>query len=280
MGKRDSTVDKVVKKKTCDNGRDSCEAISAGFFLMKIDFMISYNNLESAMETRDHFKNGASLKSQISRLKFTILMMLMLFVSSCEKEESKNDQQNPLFPLNIGNSWTYENTTKYGTTTTQRSVLYSYTINGITGFALEEYEKGEPISLFKNDKDGNLVEYLFNNDNFIHSTILYKKNVKRGDSWIYKAAVYTDDDYSEYEIEERIMTCITSDTIITTSLGDFHCIAFSYHPGGTQENGDPNHTMINFLSENVGPIKIVHYEHDRGNTWLFSEEILTDYSLK
>ena len=242
--------------------------------------MVQNSNFESTMEAGDHFKNVANLKNQMSRLKFTLLGILMLFVSSCEKEEPEKERQNPLFPLNIGNSWTYEDTTPYGTTQVQMNVLFSYTIDGKTGFSFSEYKTGEPVSLLENDKDGNLVEYLFNNDRFVHSTVLYKKNVKKGDSWIYKSTVYTDDDYSRYDIEERIMTCIVSDTLITTPAGDFHCIGFSYHPGGKQENGDPNHTMIHFLSENVGQIKTLHYEHDNGRNWLFREQVLIDYSLK
>ena len=194
------------------------------------------------------------------------------------------ERQNPLFPLNIGNSWSYENTNYNGgvpnTITTQINIQNSYTIDGITGFSFSEYKKGEPVSLLENDEDGNLVEHLFNNDKFVHSTIFYKKNVKKGDNWIRKATVYTDDDFSKYEIEEWIVTCITSDTLITTPKGDYHCIGFSYHPGGKQNNGDPNHTMIDFLSENVGIIKLLHYEHDNGKSWLFREQALIDFSLK
>ena len=40
-----------------------------------------------AMEARDHFKNGASSKSLMSRGKFVLLGILMLFVSSCDNEE-------------------------------------------------------------------------------------------------------------------------------------------------------------------------------------------------
>ena len=242
---------------------------------MKLD-----SNLRSTMEVRDNFKNVVSLKKKMSRLKFMLLGILMIFVSSCKNDDPTNEQQKPLFPLNVGNSWTYDDTTPYGTTQVKMNILYSYTIDGKTGFALSEYKTGEPISLFKNDKDGNLVENLFNKDKFVHSTILYKKNVKKGDSWIYKSAVYTNGDYSKYEIEERIMTCIVSDTLITTPVGNFRCVGFLFHPGGNQANGDPNHTMIHYLSENVGRVKTLHYEHDNGRSWLFREQILTDYSLK
>jgi len=255
-------------------------------------------NLSGAMESRDHFKNGASSKILIlmsrenimtkilrmSRLKFTLFGMLILFLSSCEDKEPKKERQTPLFPLSVGNSWSYDNISYNGgepnTVTTQMNIKYSYKIDGITGFSFNEYKIGDPISLLENDESGNLVEHFFNNDKFVYSSIRYKKDAKKGDHWLYRMAVYSNGDFSKYEIEEITMTCTTSDTIIIIPKGNFHCIGFSYHPGGEQENGDPNHTMIDFVSENVGQIKTLHYEHERGNTWLFSERVLTDYSLK
>ncbi|MDR2040580.1 MAG: InlB B-repeat-containing protein [Bacteroidales bacterium] len=197
-------------------------------------------------------------------------------------EERK--RQKSLLPLSIGNSWSYENTSYNGgvpkTITTNENIQNSYVIDGITGFSFSEYKSGQPISLFENDENGNLVEYLFNNDKFVHSTILYKKDVKKGDNWTYKSAVYTNDDFSKYKIEEWVITCITSDTIISTPKGNYHCIGFSYHPGGEQRNGDPNHTMIDFLSENIGKVKLLHYEHDNGRSWLFRERVLIDFQLE
>ena len=243
--------------------------------------MKQYSNLESAMETRKYFKNGACLKNLINRMKFTLFGILMLFACSCEKEDPKNEQQKPLFPLSIGNSWYYENVNYYNDTTlTQVNVLYSYTIDGITGFALSEYKRGEPISLLKNDEEGNLVEYLFNKEKLIHSTTFFRKNVKKGDNWIYKAAVYTNDDYSNYTVEETVMTCITTDTIIKSPKEDFHCMGFSSQREGKQENGDSYNKLIYYLSENVGIIKIINYEYYKSDTFLLYEMILTDYSLK
>ena len=211
------------------------------------------------------------------------LILLGIFIS-CGDDETEVVKQDPLYPLAVGNSWTYDNTNYNGgnpnTTTTQTTVQSSYTIDGKTGFALSEYIEGNPISLIKNDNNGNTVEYLFNNNKFVHNTIVFKKDVKKGDSWIRKSAVFTDDDNSQYEIEEWEMTCITSDTIITTPKGDFQCIGYSYHPGGKQENGDPNHTMIDYLSEKIGLVKSLHYEHENANSWLFREIVLKDYSLQ
>ena len=214
---------------------------------------------------------------------FISLILLGLFIS-CGDDETEVVKQDPLYPLAVGNSWTYDNTNYNGgnpnTTTTQTTVQFSYTIDNITGFAFSEYVEGNPMSLLNNDDDGNTVEYLFNNNILVHKTIVYKKDVKKVDSWTRKTAVYTNGDYSQYEIEEWEMTCITSDTIITTPKGDFHCIGYSYHPGGKQENGDPNHTMIDYLSENIGLVKSLHYEHENANSWLFREIVLKDYSLK
>jgi len=262
-----------------------CKSIMGAekFFIINIlNFMEQYSNLKFAIETGNHFKNGMSLKNLIKRLKkITLLGILLLFISSCEKEEPDNNRQNPIFPLNIGNNWHYEGTYYTGDTTSlQLHVFNSYTIDGITGFALSEYKKGQPISLLKNDEEGNLVEYLFNKEKLVHSTTFFKKNVEKGENWIYKAAVYTNGDYSKYTIEETVMTCITTDTIIKSPKGDFHCIGFSSQAEGKQENGDPHNKMFFYLSENVGIIKIIDYEYYNNNFNFLYEMTLTDYSLK
>ena len=230
----------------------------------------------------------------MNRLMFMALGMLMLSVGSCEKYPV-SEQQKSLFPLNVGNSWSY-NETYYNyysgqpeyMKTVQTHVVNQYTIDRITVFSLSstdfslgDYKGGEPFGLCKNDEEGNTVAYLFNEDKLVHSTFLYKKNLKKGDTWVYKSAVFSDYDFSKYEIEEQTITCITSDTLITTPMGDFHCVGFMHHPGGDiNPNGSLSHTMIDFLSENVGLIKHIHYEHSGGRTYLFRERILTDYTLK
>ena len=228
--------------------------------------------------------------SVMNRLHFTFFGVLILLMSSCGKEEINIEPQNPIFPLNVGNSWSYEETVNNRTGIVRINIQNLYTIDGTTGFfmngyrnedpILSEYKNGDPVSLFKNDEDGNCIEYFFNKDKLVHSTILYKKEVKKGDNWKRKTVGYIDGDRSKYDIEERIITCISSDTIISTPKGDFHCVGFSYHLGGKQTNGDPSDTMIEFLSKNLGMVKYIHYEHDRDKTWLYVERVLTSYSLK
>jgi hypothetical protein len=213
--------------------------------------------------------------------------MVLLFVVSffsCGDDESEIGKQPPLYPLNIGNTWTYELTTYNGGTpqkeTIKSDIKYYYEINGQKGFSPEEYIKGEPFSLLENDNEGNCIEYFFDKDVLVHKTIAFKKNIQTNGKWNYKSVIYTNGDYSKYEIEEREITCTSSDTVIVTPKGSFHCMGFSYHPGGSDANGNPNHTMVQYFSENIGLIKYLHYEHYNGKTTLFGETVLIDYSVK
>jgi len=225
------------------------------------------------------------MKNSIANKFNLILLGALILVGSCAKNDPPVDkQQKPLFPLSIGNNWSYVETFYDGdytdSQTDQLNVLGSYTIDGITGFALNEYKKGYPISLLENDKEGNLVEHFFNNDKLVHTTILFKKNVKKGDSWAYKDVVYSDSTHSSaYNIEDVIVTCVTTDTIITVPKGDFHCIGFSYDEG-KQSNGDPENTIFYFLSENIGLVKYILYEHADGMTYYSYDRVLTNYTLK
>src|SRR5690554_2688916 len=73
--------------------------------------------------------------------------------------------------------------------------------------------------------------------------------------------------------------CIVIDSIIATPLKHFNSVAYSYHPGGFDDNGKPYHAMIDFMEKNIGMVKHLRYEHDNGKNWLFRERILIDYSL-
>lgn len=226
--------------------------------------------------------NRSKALHYIANLKFLLFVSFMVFFCACEKEDVKYESTTPLYPLNIGNSWSYQDTinNRPETIIEVQDIQYSYTINDIHGFSFQEYKTGSPCVLFNNDKNGNFIVYLFDNNQLVHSSVLYKKGAKKGDSWTYLSTVFTNDNYLDYDIEEQKITCIASDTIIRTSKGAFHCTGFSYHPGGFQENGDPYNTKIDYLSDNVGIVKSFHYEHENGKSWLFREQTLIDYSIK
>ncbi|MDR1864274.1 MAG: hypothetical protein LBR08_01745 [Bacteroidales bacterium] len=207
---------------------------------------------------------------------------VLLGLYSCGKDEPEKEKQIPLLPLNVGNSWTHEQTWhgQDRKETVRMEINSLHVIDGYERFALSEYEKGMPISLLNSDDEGNCVEYLFNRDAFVHKMMVFKNHLQKGDKWIYLSAVYSNYDYSKYKIEEMEMTCCAADTLIVTPKGSFRCVGFSHHPGGCDDTGEPLHTMFQFLSAGAGIVKYVHYEHDNGKTTLFTDRVLTDYSLK
>lgn len=210
-----------------------------------------------------------------SPLGLLILLVLPVFYG-CDSE-SDNTPSLPIYPLSEGNSWTYESRIySYGIDDTPRIYkleMKAYTIDGHKGFSGQEYVKGWPISLLNNDDKGNCIESLFINDKLVHQTLLYKKDVKKGDKWIRKTAVYINDDYSQCRIQDREITCISVDTLISTPKGNFHCIGLKYSP-------TPDDTMFEFLSENVGRVFYQHYEKIYGKDKLHDDLTLADYTLK
>ena len=77
--------------------------------------MVKYRNLNSVMESGDHFKNGASSKSQMSRgdIKFLLLLYALLawclLLNGCDKKE--DDETNN----NDKGDWVLINGTKWAT---------------------------------------------------------------------------------------------------------------------------------------------------------------------
>jgi len=63
--------------------------------------MVQLSNLNSTMETRDHSKNGASLKSLMSRGNFFVkicfvLLMASFILSGCSKDDDKDKESSLL----------------------------------------------------------------------------------------------------------------------------------------------------------------------------------------
>jgi len=218
------------------------------------------------------------------------LLLSSLFFFSCEKEGDKKEvKEAPLFPLSIGNSWTYQNLTynwhypyaePYEDEPFNIKIDYSYTIDGKTGYTAAEYTEGQPVSLLNNDNKGNTIEYFFNNNKLVHQTFFIKKNLKKGDKWVRQTAVYSNGDFSQYEIQEWEIACIATDTLIITPAGEFQCVGLLYHPEAFESNGDFSHTFVSYYAENVGQVKYLHYEYKNTDKNLFRERVLIDYSVK
>lgn len=205
--------------------------------------------------------------------------LLFLFIS-CENKET--NKESPLIPLSVGNYWIYENY-RYGSypkmEIVKNEIKDFITIAGQSGYIQEGYINGDLISLVNNDEEGNYIYSFFDSNKLITKSTLFKKNPKKGEKWISKSIVFSNGDYSNYDVVDEEITCIHSDTIINTPIGDFNCIGFSYHPGGFK-NGYPAHTFIHFITDGIGIVKLIHYEHEGNKKTLFKENILSDYHIK
>lgn len=203
-----------------------------------------------------------------------VLIVATCVLYSCQKEDIEISY-NVLLPLNTMNEWKYIDTTFHyysGVTEADTSIISFvnyYKIDNVEGYTYKTYEKGKPISLLNNDKSGNLEEFFLASDTLVFNTIRYKLDVKKGDVWKFKTAVYSDNDYSNAEVREFEMICITSDTIISTPCGDFSCIGYQYSPTSGSD------IFIQYYSINVGWIQSLHFEE--GN--LFRKKVLADYTL-
>ena len=211
-----------------------------------------------------------NIKKQI----FFLIVIGTIF-SSCAKEKNETDTS-VIFPLNVGNVWSYVDTTFHYNTheievgSSSMRFDYFYTVGDFSGYSPISVVKGNPVTFLNSDSDGNLEEYLFQSDSLIFSTIHFKKNAEKGDKWKFKTADYINGDYTKVTISESEMECIVSDTTISTPKGKFVCKGYKSSPNGGRD------TFISYLSENIGLIVTLHYEGKN----LFQKSTLIDYYVK
>lgn len=204
-----------------------------------------------------------------------VLATMSVVLVSCGEDE--NDvKQSSIFPMGVGNEWTYIDSTFHyisGGSETDTSKIqfgYYYEVDGNSGYSPMQIENGAPMSLLNTDDAGNVEEYLFLSDTLVFRTLHYKKDAHKGETWSVKSAVYTNDDYSRVSIIEYDMKCICADTLIHTPKGDFLCKGYS----SSRDNGDD--VFVEYLSENVGWVLKLHYEDGH----LFTKSILLDYHIE
>jgi hypothetical protein len=204
------------------------------------------------------------------------LLFLILLTFSCKKKED-NSVSLAIFPMNTGNSWTYIDTvfhyySGYVTVDTfVHKMQYYYCVSGNCGFSSTQMENPvSTVALINSDNEGNAVEILMRNDSLISRSIRYKKTPVKGEKWIFKAGVYINNNYTQYDVVEMEMTCLNTDTFIHTPAGIFKCNVYSRSP---DNNAD---TFIDYLSPGTGLIMSYHYEGEN----LFTRNTLIAYTLK
>jgi len=227
---------------------------------------------------------------------FLIVLVLVLTVSSCNKDDFSDTD---IFPMNIGNIWAYErNSYIWGYIEENGKEIYDYylidvgkfvqkietyeNIEGYTGYTID---KNEQITTLLNlDNKGNVTQTQFFQNKFVHSSILYKKHVKKDDFWTVKSICgYGAGDYSTWEIQ---YSCIATDTLITTSVGDFKCIGYKYRTFVPPSIGYAYVDYEEYFSGNMGLVKRIIYKNGGYSSYFqewcvaYEEHILIGYKLK
>ena len=109
--------------------------------------------------------------------------------------------------------------------------------------------------------------------------ILYKRNVKKGDTWNVKTFGANEDGCDEaWDVEYY---CITSDTIISTHNRDFRCKGYGYKIMVPSSWGYNYINFEKYFSEGIGLVKRVQSYNTTPTFCLAKYEyILKDYYLK
>jgi hypothetical protein len=190
-------------------------------------------------------------------------LLLLLFLVSCEKEESNRME---IMPIAEGNTWVYQDINhsynKIDTSTIE--IGKSVSIKGHKGYLIGT------SYLIKSDEDGNTIQVgaFSEHDTVFTESIVYKCNINKGESFDYQMIISSSNSLS-FEKRTVAKTCTNIDTLITTRAGDFKCTVFEYSP----DNGD--NVFKEYLSKNIGRIKTERYEDGK----LFSTSTLIKYRL-
>jgi len=209
------------------------------------------------------------------KLLLLLSIALIALMPSCEKETNEPLKINVLMPLSTGNSWTYKGT-RLGSSekidTMVTSIGEKITIKGQTGFLFPQGEMPHhTVFLGINDAEGNLksIGGFSDVDTLIVPSIQYKINAAKGEKWEFTSVSVT---YNEGTFDQDVLTieCLSTDTLVTTPLGTFHCKLFEHF----RNSGDD--TFRAFYAENIGLIRSEHYEYDK----LFTFSELIKYELK
>jgi len=202
-----------------------------------------------------------------------VILSLVLSFSSCKKDENNGIiSKNGMIPLKTGNKWTYLRYRSNTPIDTSKIEIGEYiTINGYSGFKLfRSYSFSfHPFFLVDNDSEGNFITKggYSDNDTLLVSSIGYKKNAIKGESWDFKELNF--DQNGVFSAPVLKMFCITTDTAIVTPKGSFICNAYKWSPNSGED------VFIDFISKNIGLIKNVHYERNR----IFTYTLLLDYKI-
>ena len=232
------------------------------------------------------------------------LMILIFFLTSCEKDEGLETNSADIFPLKVGNKWSYttylyqdNQEVQYETSSTSVDKRVNLTISGelVESFQIKITTGDLYTNRFVGNTSSGYTEYglitdfdhmvqysgsrrsvfIGDDDTLTYNSLKAKYPVQANEKW------KTENSYSHYDydgesganiIEIKVGTveieCVETSKTINTDVGNFKCIGYRY--------GDNEYYSINYYSIGYGMIKSEFYE----NGEIEGYSILTDIVLK
>ncbi|WP_439182266.1 TapB family protein [Carboxylicivirga taeanensis] len=204
---------------------------------------------------------------------FFFLGGLTLLSTSCQKD-TITDHAKALLPLHENNSWTYQQTWEnYATEyidTIINEIGKKTIISGFEGYAYNIGERPHNATfLINKDIDGNLILVggISDVDTLLVSSTYYKYDAKKGESWAVDNVQLNEN--GSFLSRTLLVTCLNSDTLITTPSGTFNCIAFEQSPNAGEN------VFRYYFAKNIGIVKSEHFELKS----LLSSQELISYEL-
>lgn len=221
-------------------------------------------------------------------IKILFLQCLLLLFISCSENSTGNEKNNclkhgpdVLLPLTVGNYWKYK--VKHSWTDSVEYAVSKMLKLKYEGEELDAYVWGknnEDINwLYMNRDDGlYLVGGYTEYDTLIHPVLQYKYPVNKDETWIVPRMVYNLYENRFYFKDTLTYTCIDTDFIVTTDMGNFSTYVFLYKLKPADDVLE-NELYYNYYSPSYGFI-FNRISTDLDTTWIKASMILYDYCLK
>ena len=207
------------------------------------------------------------------------VLLFVLVMTSCSKDEDEITKKDFFYPLSIGNEWTYDlYTNKDGADSDEHifSVVKDTSIivqsETCDAFVVESYRASNHDDKWNvfwgHDSEGNLIQLgaRVQSSSIIDKSIQYKKDAVVGDFWNYNHFVQNED--NTFTAESYEMECIQIDTVITTKAGSFNCIKY-YDKFKRWEDEDEK--RFYYINPQIGLVKF---------SLIYNGEIEIEMSLK
>ena len=197
-------------------------------------------------------------------LLFTLLLVVTL--TSCEKDNTIISSKNVLIPLEIGNEWIYKDISKYRNPekidTTSLVIDSKIEINGSIGYNF--HRKNNPFnakSFIANNDEGDYVCIggFSDVDTLLVNYVTYKYSAEVGDTWNC-TSVFLLPSQGIFQKGTYDITCLATDTIIESAQMTFRCKLYESVPTSKA------YTTRVFFCDNIGVIRSELYQSGKLQT--------------